>query len=188
MILKQKTMKRTLFILSVVVLTGMAFMPVTKSFYDFTVTDIDGKEFKLSQLSGKKVMVVNTASECGYTPQYKELEALYEKYKDKNFIIIGFPANNFGEQEPGSNDQIKSFCSKNYGVSFPMMSKISVKGDDMAPLYKWLTSKAENGVSDAEVKWNFNKFLIDEKGNWVAWKPSKITPMSEEITKWIESK
>ena len=174
--------------MTIISVAAMAFTQSGKFFFDFTVTDIDGKEFKFAQLRGMKVMIVNTASECGYTPQYKELEELYEKYKDKKFIIIGFPANNFGGQEPGANTEIKSFCSKNYGVTFPMMSKISVKGDDMAPLYKWLTSKAENGVSDADVKWNFNKFLIDEKGNWVAWKPSKVTPMNEEITKWIEGK
>lgn len=180
-------MKKIL-LLSALALAAMAFTFTGKSFYDFTVNDIDGKSFSLSQLKGKKVMVVNTASECGFTPQYKDLEALYEKYKDKNFVIIGFPANNFGGQEPGANDEIKSFCSKNYGVTFPMMAKISVKGDDTAPLYKWLTSKTENGVSDAEVKWNFNKFLIDEKGNWVAHKGSKVTPLSEEITNWIEGK
>jgi glutathione peroxidase len=179
-------MSKKLFILCA--LFALAFTPGSKTLYDFTVTDIDGKEFKLSSLRGMKVMIVNTASECGYTPQYKELEELYEKYKGKNFTIIGFPANNFGGQEPGPDNEIKSFCTKNYGVTFPMMSKISVKGDDMAPLYKWLTSKAENGVSDADVRWNFNKFLIDASGNWVAWKPSKVTPMSDEITGWIESK
>lgn len=180
--------KKLTLVLSVLALTAMAFTFGSKKVFEFTVTDIDGKEFKFTQLRGKKVMIVNTASECGYTPQYKELEELYQKYKGKNFIIIGFPANNFGGQEPGANADIKSFCSKNYGVTFPMMSKISVKGDDMAPLYKWLTSKAENGVSDADVKWNFNKFLLDEQGNWVAWKPSKVGPTSEEITKWIEGK
>jgi glutathione peroxidase len=178
-------MKKLLFLLAV---SALSFTTATKTLFDFTVTDIDGKEYKMSQLKGMKIMIVNTASECGFTPQYKELEELYEKYKGSNFIIIGFPANNFGGQEPGANTEIKSFCTKNYGVTFPMMSKISVKGDDMAPLYKWLTSKTENGVSDAEVRWNFNKFLIDTNGNWVAWKPSKVTPMSEEITKWIEAK
>jgi glutathione peroxidase len=181
-------MKKLLLALSAAGLATLAFIPAPKTLYDFTVTDIDGKEYKLSQLKGMKVMIVNTASECGYTPQYTELQQLYEKYKSQKFVIIGFPANNFGGQEPGADAEIKSFCSKNYGVTFPMMSKISVKGDDMAPIYKWLTSKAENGVSDAEVRWNFNKFLIDANGNWVAWKPSKVTPMSEEITKWIESK
>ncbi|MFI5164600.1 MAG: glutathione peroxidase, partial [Bacteroidia bacterium] len=110
------------------------------------------------------------------------------KYKDKNFVIIGFPANNFGGQEPGTNTEIKGFCSKNYGVTFPLMSKVSVKGDDMAPIYKWLQFKSENGVDDGEVKWNFNKFLIDENGHWLRHLPSKVTPMSDEITKWIEGK
>ncbi len=134
------------------------------SFYDFTVKDINGHDFNFSQLKGKKVMVVNTASKCGFTPQYANLESLYEKYKDDNFIIIGFPANNFNHQEPGTNNEIKEFCTKNYGVTFPMMSKISVKGDDMSPVYKWLTSKKENGKMDSEVKWNFQKYLIDENG------------------------
>lgn len=126
-------------------------------------------------------MIVNTASECGYTPQYKELEELYEKYKEK-LVIVGFPANNFGEQEPGSNAEIKTFCTKNYGVTFPMAAKISVKGEDMAPIYQWLTHKNLNGVLDAEVKWNFNKFLLDENGKMISYFPSKVTPMSAEIT------
>ena len=181
-------MKKILLFTVISLLALASFIPAGKTIYDFTVKDIDGNEYSLSKLRGMKVMIVNTASECGYTPQYKELESLYEKYKGKNFVIIGFPANNFGGQEPGSETEIKSFCTKNYGVTFPMMSKISVKGTDMAPVYKWLTAKIENGVSDADVKWNFNKFLIDEKGNWIAWKPSKVTPMSDEITSWIESK
>ena len=169
-------------------LFSFAFRQTTKTIYDFNVKDIEGKEFNMAQLKGKKIMIVNTASECGFTPQYKELQALYNKYKGKNFIIIGFPANNFGGQEPGSNSEIKSFCAKNYGVAFPMMSKISVKGEDIAPIYKWLQNKSENGVSDGEVKWNFHKFLIDENGHWVRSVGSKVTPMSEEITNWIEGK
>jgi glutathione peroxidase len=180
-------MKKWIFFIALAGITALSFGPGPKTLHDFTVTDIDGKEYKMSQLKGMKVMIVNTASECGYTPQYKELEELYQKYKSRNFIIIGFPANNFGGQEPGADADIKSFCTKNYGVTFPMMSKISAKGDDMAPLYKWLTSKTENGVSDAEVRWNFNKFLIDGNGKWVAWKPSKVAPLSDEITRWIES-
>jgi glutathione peroxidase len=160
----------------------------TKVLYDFKATSLDGLPFDLSSLKGKKVMVVNTASKCGYTPQYAYLEKLYEQYKDQNFVIIGFPANNFGAQEPGTNAEIKEFCTKNYGVTFPMMSKISVKGDDIDPLYKWLTSKTENNVLDAPVKWNFQKFLIDEKGKVidVAW--SKELPNEEKIVKWIEGK
>jgi glutathione peroxidase len=148
--------------------------------YAFKVEALDGDIIDFAAYKGKKILIVNTASECGYTPQYKELQALYEKFKDK-LVIVGFPANNFGGQEPGSNTEIKTFCEKNYGVSFPMAAKISVKGDDMAPLYKWLTSKAENGVLDAEIRWNFNKFLIDENGKMVAYFPSKVSPMSEEI-------
>lgn len=157
-----------------------------KSIYDFNVETIDGLNLDLSSLKGKKVMIVNTASKCGLTPQYKELESLYQKYGGEKFVIIGFPANNFMGQEPGSNSEIKEFCTKNYGVSFPMMSKVSVKGDDIAPVYKWLTSKEENGVKDSEVQWNFQKYLIDEKGNLVDVIPPKESPMSEKITKWLE--
>jgi glutathione peroxidase len=151
------------------------------SIHQFKVESLDGGTINFADYKGKKILVVNTASECGYTPQYKDLEALYQKYKDK-LMIVGFPANNFGGQEPGTNTEIKTFCQKNYGVTFPMAAKVSVKGDDTAPIYKWLCSKAQNGVLDAEVKWNFNKFLIDEKGNMIAYFPSKVTPMSEEIT------
>lgn len=157
----------------------------SKSFYDFTVKTIDGEDFSLSQLKGKKVMVVNTASKCGLTPQYETLEAIYKQYKDKNLVIIGFPANNFMSQEPGTNSEIKNFCSEKYSITFPMMQKISVKGDDMAPLYKWLTSKVENGVMDSEVKWNFQKYLIDEKGKLIDVIPPKEKPDSEKVIKWI---
>ncbi len=156
--------------------------------HDFTVTSLDGKEFPLSQLKGKKVLVVNTASKCGFTPQYADLEALYQKYGGDHFVIIGFPANNFLRQEPGSNEQIKDFCTKNYGVTFPMMSKISVRGGDKAPIYKWLTSKKENGVADAKVTWNFQKFLIDENGKWVATYPPSEKPTSAKIIAWIEGR
>lgn len=157
-----------------------------KSIYDFKVQTIDGLDLDMSSLKGKKVLIVNTASKCGLTPQYKELESLYQKYGSKDFVIIGFPANNFMGQEPGSNEDIKEFCSKNYGVSFPMMSKISVKGDDMAPIYKWLTQKKENGVMDSEVQWNFQKYLIDENGKLVDVVPPKESPNSERIINWIE--
>jgi glutathione peroxidase len=154
---------------------------MNQSIYDFKVDALTGGTIDLAAYKGKKILIVNTASECGYTPQYKELEALYEKYKDK-LVIIGFPANNFGGQEPGTNTEIKAFCEKNYGVTFPMAAKISVKGDDMAPIYQWLTQKSQNSVLDAEIKWNFNKFLINENGKLVAYFESKVTPMSEEIT------
>ena len=131
-------------------------------------------------------MIVNTASECGYTPQYKDLQELYEKYKSHNFVIIGFPANNFGEQEPGTNDQIATFCKKNYDVTFPMMSKISVKGDDMHPLYQFLTQKKKNGVMDSEVKWNFQKYLINEDGTLEKWISHKTLPTDPDIIHWIE--
>lgn len=157
-----------------------------KSFYDFTVATIDGKEFPLSSLKGKKVLVVNVASKCGLTPQYAELQKLYEKYKDQDFVIIGFPANNFLWQEPGSNEEIAKFCSLNYNVTFPMMAKISVKGKDMAPLYQWLTKKELNGKEDAPVQWNFQKFMIDENGNWVGFVAPKESPFSEKIVTWIE--
>ena len=158
-----------------------------KTFHDFTVTTIDGEEFSLSQLKGKKVLVVNTASKCGYTPQYEDLEKLYLKYGGEKFTIIGFPANNFMKQEPGTNAEIKEFCTSKYGVTFPMMSKISVKGDDIAPVYSWLTNKAENGVMDAPVKWNFQKFMIDENGNFAGMATSGDDPFSEKIVKWIEN-
>lgn len=154
---------------------------ITKSIYDFKVESLDGGSIDFAQFKGKKILIVNTASECGYTKQYEGLQALYEKYKDR-LVIVGFPANNFGGQEPGSNIAIKEFCKKNYGVSFPMAAKISVKGEDIAPIYNWLCNKSENGVLDAEVKWNFNKFLLDEKGKIIAKFDSKVTPMSEELT------
>lgn len=155
------------------------------SLHDFTVKSIDGNEFKLSQLKGKKVLVVNTASKCGFTSQYEQLEELYKTYKDQDFIIIGFPANNFKSQEPGTNEEIKTFCQVNYGVTFPMMSKISVKGDDIHPLYVWLTTKEQNGVMDSHVKWNFQKYLIDEKGQLVKTLSSKTSPLDDEIVNWI---
>lgn len=157
-----------------------------KTFYDFSVKAIDGTNYSLSQLKGKKVMVVNTASKCGFTPQYETLQKVYSDYKDKNFVIIGFPANNFGSQEPGTNAEIRNFCTEKYNVTFPMMEKISVTGNDINPLYKWLTSKSENGVMDSEVKWNFQKYLIDEKGNLVDVVMSKEKPDSERIIKWIK--
>lgn len=157
-----------------------------QTIYQFTVEDINGKPFALADLKGKKVMIVNTASKCGLTPQYKELEALYQQYKDRDFIIIGFPANNFLGQEPGSNEQIASFCSINYGVSFPMMSKISVKGKNMHPLYQFLTQKSKNGVEDSKVRWNFQKYLIGRDGKLEKVIAPKTLPSSDEVTQWIE--
>jgi glutathione peroxidase len=156
------------------------------SLYDFKVKDIDGKDFDMANLKGKKVLVVNVASKCGLTPQYEKLQQLYEKYKDQNFIVIGFPANNFNGQEPGTNEEIKTFCTLNYDVTFPMMSKIDVVGEDKAPIYKWLTEKSQNGKIDAEVQWNFQKFMIDENGHLVDFVPPREDPFSEKIVKWIE--
>jgi glutathione peroxidase len=179
------TMKITLFA-SIMILTAIMPVMAQRSFYDFTVNTIDGTVYKLSDLKGKKVLVVNTASKCGYTPQYADLEKLYDMYRSSNFVIIGFPANNFLSQEPGTNSEIKEFCTKNYGVTFPMMEKISVKGKDMHPLYKWLTSKSENGVMDSEVKWNFQKYLINENGQLIKVLDSKVNPMSDEIVSWVK--
>ena len=153
--------------------------------YDFKVSSLDGGTIDFSKYKGKKILIVNTASECGYTPQYADLEKLYEQYKSK-LVVVGFPANNFGGQEPGTNGEIKEFCKKNYGVTFPMAGKVSVKGDDIHPLFKWLTSKSENGVMDAEIKWNFTKFLLDENGKLLAVFPSKVNPVSEEITRYLK--
>jgi glutathione peroxidase len=155
------------------------------SFYDFTVKDINGEDYSFSQLKGKKVLVVNTASKCGFTPQYEGLQELYEKYGDDDFMIVGFPANNFAKQEPGSNEEIATFCSVNYGVTFPMMSKISVKGDDQHPLYKWLTSKSDNGVEKSKVSWNFQKYMIDEEGQLVGHFAPTVKPDNKKLVSWI---
>lgn len=170
------------------------------SIYDFKVPGLDGSDIDFSAFKGKKIMIVNTASQCGNTPQYRDLEALYEKYKDK-LVIVGFPANNFGAQEPGSNTEIKEFCTKNYGVTFPMAEKISVRGDDIHPLFKWLVDQSKElakGVPTDNSKdivwkkflqdpviWNFTKFLVDEKGNLVAVFHNKISPMSAEVLKYL---
>ncbi len=176
------------FLFSLFSLFGLSSFGQTKSFYDFSATDIDGHNVSMSKFKGKKVLVVNVASECGNTPQYTQLQELYEKYGDEKFTIVGFPANNFGAQEPGSNAEIKSFCMVKYHVTFPMMAKISVKGDDMDPLYKWLTTKSENGVLDAPVTWNFQKFMIDENGHVVGSVIPKTSPDTKEILDWIEGK
>ena len=157
-------------------------MQTSNSIYDFTLPSIDGKEISLSQFKGKKILIVNTASECGYTPQYAELEELYKTHSDK-LEILGFPANNFGGQEPGSNAEIQSFCSKNYGVTFTMFSKISVKGSDQHPLYQWLSSKESNGWCESNPDWNFAKYLINEKGELIKFFPASVGPMSEELIK-----
>ncbi len=157
-----------------------------QSFHDFKATDINGKQIDMSTFKGKKLLIVNTASKCGYTPQYKDLQDLYEKYGSEKFEIIGFPANNFGKQEPGSDKEIAKFCQVNFGVTFTMMSKISVKGEDIHDIYKWLTKKSENGVKDAEIRWNFQKFMIDENGNFVDVVMTQIKPQESIIIKWLE--
>ncbi|WKW47658.1 glutathione peroxidase [Myroides sp. JBRI-B21084] len=160
----------------------------TSSIHQFIVKDITGAEFNLADLRGKKVLIVNTASKCGLTPQFEQLEELYQKYKDQNFTIIGFPTNDFMSQDPGSNDEIAEFCKINYGVTFPMMSKIVVKGDTIEPLFKYLTTKAENGLDDFDVEWNFQKFLINEDGKLVKVISPRTLPTNDEIINWIEGK
>lgn len=183
-LIKNADMKKLTLMISLLVFAVMGFGQ--KSFHDFVVKDISGQEFDLKQLKGKKVLVVNTASKCGLTPQYEDLEKLYNEYKNQNFVIIGFPANNFMNQEPGTNEEISEFCEKNYGVSFPMMSKISVKGDDMHPLYEWLTNKEKNGKMDSKVSWNFQKYMINEAGKLVGYVKPRIKPYNEEIIAFIE--
>lgn len=155
------------------------------NFHSFTVTTIDGEEISLEKFKGKKVLVVNTASKCGHTHQYEDLQKLYEQYGSDDFTIIGFPANNFLKQEPGTNEEIREFCTLNYGVTFPMMAKIPVKGKHIHPLYAWLTKKENNGVMDAKVKWNFQKFMIDENGNLAGKASPKTNPFDEQIINWI---
>ncbi|WP_223845482.1 glutathione peroxidase [Flavobacterium selenitireducens] len=155
---------------------------------NFKVETLTGEQFDLESLKGKKVMIVNTASKCGLTPQYEQLEMLYKKYKDHGLVIIGFPANNFAEQEPGTNKEIASFCQANYGVTFPMMAKVSVKGDDMAPIYRFLTQKSKNGLMDSEVEWNFQKFLLNENGELVRVVEPRTSPTDKTIVAWLNQK
>jgi glutathione peroxidase len=172
-------------------LAAAAFVPTAqaapKSIYDFTLKSIDGQTTPLSEYKSKVVLLVNVASKCGYTPQYTALESLYEKYKDKGLVIVGIPANNFMGQEPGTNEEIKTFCTKKYNVSFPMMSKLSVKGDDKTPLYQYLTDKDTNPKFSGEIQWNFTKFLFDRNGNPVARFEPATKPDSPEVTAAIES-
>jgi glutathione peroxidase len=157
------------------------------SFYDFKVKTLEGDDFDFSSLRGKKVMLVNVASKCGLTPQYEDLEALYKSYGGDAFEIIAFPANNFGKQEPGTHEEIAQFCERNYGVSFPLMEKISVKGDDQHPVYQWLTNKEQNGMKSVSVKWNFQKFLIDEEGRWVDYLLPTTSPQSKKVIEWLSN-
>ena len=178
-------MKYFLSIAIIACLSAFSLKTGNPSIHSFKVKSIDGGTIDFAKFKGKKILVVNTASKCGNTPQYEALQKLADQYKDK-LVVVGFPANNFGGQEPGSDGEIVEFCKKNYGVTFPLASKISVKGDDTAPIYKWLTSKTENGVLDASISWNFNKFLLDENGKMIAHFSTKVTPDSEEITKYLK--
>lgn len=168
--------------------TGPKTKAMVASIYNFKMKDLSGKEFDFAKLRGKKVMIVNTASQCGFTPQYKDLELLYERFKDKNLVIVGFPANDFGAQEPGTNAEIATFCQKNYGVTFPMMEKSSVKGKNINPVYQYLTQKDLNGYKDSTVDWNFQKYLINEDGKLVMVVPSKVSPLDDSIIKWLTNK
>jgi glutathione peroxidase len=159
----------------------------TKSIYTFSMKSIDGDPVNLSSFKGKVVLLVNVASKCGFTPQYTALESTYEKYKDRGFVIVGVPANNFAQQEPGTNAEIKTFCSRKYNVTFPMMSKVSVKGDDKDPLYQFLTDSGQDPKFGGDIKWNFTKFLVDRNGNIVARFEPATTPDSAEVTSAIES-
>ncbi|WP_114822334.1 glutathione peroxidase [Chryseobacterium sp. KLBC 52] len=156
-----------------------------KTIYDFKVESLDGKEINFADFKGKKILIVNTASECGFTPQYADLEKVYEQYKDK-LVVVGFPANNFGGQEPGTNTEIGAFCQKNYGVTFPMAAKVSVKGDDTAPIFKYLTEQELNGVKNTSILWNFTKFLIDENGKLIDSFVSTTKPTDQAITKYLK--
>jgi len=167
-------------------LVGTVAMAGEKSIYDFTMNSIDGEPTPLSKFHGKVVLVVNVASRCGFTPQYSALEKVYEKYKDRGFVIVGFPANNFGGQEPGSNQEIKTFCSTKYNVTFPMMAKVSVKGDDKTPLYQFLTDKTASPSTGGEIQWNFTKFLIGPDGRPVARFEPNVTPDDPQVTAAIE--
>jgi glutathione peroxidase len=161
------------------------FVLNAQSIHTFKVAGIDGKQINLAAYKGKKILIVNTASKCGYTPQYESLQKVYDQYKDK-LVILGFPCNQFGGQEPGTNEEIVAFCKANYGVNFPLADKIDVKGANIAPIYQWLTQKAKNGVLDANISWNFNKFLLDENGKMIAYFPSNVKPESEAITAYLK--
>jgi glutathione peroxidase len=185
-----KTMKQLTMLLSIFSMMNFASAQDGEltSFYDLKSKTIEGKEYDFSQLKGKKVLIINTASKCGFTPQYEQLEELHDKYGAGNFVILGFPCNQFGSQEPGTNDEIGAFCQKNYGVSFQMMDKVDVKGDNTDLVYQWLTNKNINGVKSTSVKWNFQKYLVNESGVWVDTYASMTKPNDKDIIEWIESK
>ncbi|MCK9612173.1 MAG: glutathione peroxidase [Bacteroidales bacterium] len=176
---------RTITLIFTLLTANIMFAQNSSGFYMLKAQTLDGNEFDFSILKGKKVMIVNTASKCGYTPQYKDLEELHKKYGSGNFVILGFPSNDFMNQEPLDNEEIKEFCSRNYGVTFQMMSKVSVTGKNMDPVYQWLTDKKLNGVMDSNVKWNFQKYLIDKNGKLFNTFASSVKPFSESIVNWI---
>jgi len=173
-------------ILMTIIIVSALNVLSAQSFYELEATTIDGKQFKFDQLKGKNVMIVNTASKCGYTPQFEDLEKLFNEYKDKDFVILGFPSNDFLKQDPGTNEEIKDFCTKNYGVTFQMMSKIKVKGKEMHPVYQWLTQKEKNSFADSKIKWNFQKYIIDSNGKLVAMFKTKISPYDSEIVRLLK--
>ncbi len=175
---------KPLLICLVAFISTALFEAKEKTIYGFKVKSLDGTTINFKQYKGKKIMIVNTASKCGNTPQYEELEKLYQQYKDK-LVIIGFPANNFGQQEPGTNEEIEAFCKKNYGVTFPMAEKISVKGDDIAPIYQYLVAEAEKKGFPDPVKWNFTKFLLNEKGELITVIHHKKKPLSEDVLQYL---
>ena len=179
-------MKNLRMFFAVIAVLGTTLMAAEKTVYDFTLNSIDGQATPLSTFKGKVVLLVNVASRCGYTPQYAALESLYEKYKDRGFVIVGIPANNFGAQEPGTNQEIKTFCTSKYHVTFPMMAKVSVKGSDITPLYQFLTDKAVNPNTGGEIGWNFTKFLVDGNGKVAARFDSAVEPDSPQVSAAIE--
>ena len=178
-------LRNILIILFAMTLSQAQAQDLPETIHGFQFTSLEGEKVDFSQYKGKKILIVNTASKCGFTPQYEGLEKLYQENKD-NLVVVGFPANNFGQQEPGANEEIAAFCERNYGVSFPMSEKISVKGEDIAPIYQWLTQKKWNKVKDSEVKWNFQKYLIDEDGKFVEVFESAVKPLSPELLSYLE--
>jgi glutathione peroxidase len=183
MVMRKANMRKFIWAL---LLVGTVAMAGEKSIYDFTMNSIDGESTPLAKYRGQVMLVVNVASRCGFTPQYAALEKVYEKYKERGFVIVGFPANNFGGQEPGTNEEIKTFCSTKYNVTFPMMAKVSVKGDDKTPLYQFLTDKSANPQTGGEIQWNFTKFLIGPDGRPVARFEPNVTPDDQQVTAAIE--
>jgi glutathione peroxidase len=183
MVMRKANMRKFIWAL---LLVGTVAMAGEKSIYDFTMNSIDGESTPLAKYRGQVMLVVNVASRCGFTPQYAALEKVYEKYKERGFVIVGFPANNFGGQEPGTNEEIKTFCSTKYNVTFPVMAKVSVKGDDKTPLYQFLTDKSANPQTGGEIQWNFTKFLIGPDGRPVARFEPNVTPDDQQVTAAIE--